>query len=137
MGSMGSMMGPTIDKSTMIVIGELVHTFWLPVEKPHLTSKYEVQHIPLKDGGKRKMQLEVEGGKTKHVKVTLIDGAMGEMLSGELYYEIAPGHKKMTREDTYHKEQHSGQSMRWRLEKHDLLDKEITLDIQVIVARWL
>ena len=133
------MMGPTMgqDKSTMTVIGELVHTFWLPVEKPHLTSKYEVQHIPLRDGGTRKMQLEVVTEstvpKTTNVKVTLIDGAMGEMLSGDLYYEIAPGHKKMISEDVwYHKEVQSGQSMLWNLKKHDLLNKEITLDIQVM-----
>ena len=120
---------PEKKSTTKVVIGELVHTFLLSMEKAHLTSRYEDLHVPLKHGGMRRVQLEVRrtngmrmdlmgpgppycrpitpmGGPgvprchndAKEIKVTLLDDVMGEAMeeiSAELYFEIAPGHKKM------------------------------------------
>ena len=132
------MMRPTPDN----VIGELVHTFLLPVEKRHLTTRYEDQHVPLKYGGTRKVQLEVvtiyrhyrpvtteyprippeylKRPATTEIKVTLLNHVMGERLSGELYYEITPGQKKMIRHQVAAPGPLYGRTESWEADQNDL-----------------
>ena len=105
----------------MYVIGEMVHKFPFLGEfhnqMSNLTSVYDLI-IQLKNGGTRKLKVQVvsvdptkchpiqlngaqfmpqTGGYDimPEVTATVIDCGPGEKLSGEMYYEIAPGHKKM------------------------------------------
>ena len=99
-------MGPKRTK-TDNVIGKLVHTFLLPVEKSNLPIQYEDLNVPLRYGGTRKLKLEVVNNHNiklppwtpnTEIKVKLPNRVRGECLSGELYYKNTQGRKEMIRE---------------------------------------
>ena len=118
----------------MTVIGELVYTFLLPEEKPHLRTRYEEQLVPLKYGGTRKVQLEVitMSGipKVTEVQVALLNADMCDKLTGELYYEIKQGQKTMMRESPYRAIQ--GYEKCWVVAKNGFPPNKLTLSIQIL-----
>ena len=125
-------MGPKRTKTD--VIGKLVHTFLLPVEKSCLQVD-----VPLRNGGTRKLQLEVVNNHNIklprwapniEIKVKLPNRVRGECLSGELYFKNTQGRKEMTSEKFA-----DYTTISWEKNcDHFFPQSELTLDIKILSA---
>ena len=121
----------------MIVIGELAHTFRM--ESLLILPSLSEEILQLKDGGTRKVKLQLEkyvslleGDRLMvRVKATLLTSEKGELLSGIMKYKDNRGHQR-ARVDVDVESKESKYTC-WVLFKEDWLNtEEISLCIQIL-----